>query len=83
MRGQGLATGAIRRLKEELLLVAGPRFGLVANLASCMRSGGAGLVKHLKVHETIYYFSFSKSPKVHKLIKVHERRNFRFSHQII
>ena len=42
VRGQGLATGAIRRLKEELLLVAGPRFGLVADLASCTRSGGAG-----------------------------------------
>ena len=41
MRGQGLATGAIRRLKEELLLVAGPRFGLMADLASCTRSGGA------------------------------------------
>ena len=41
MRGQGLATGAIRRLKEELLLVAGPRFGLMADLASCMRRGGA------------------------------------------
>ena len=40
--GQGLATGAIRRLKEELLLVAGPRFGLMADLASCMRRGGAG-----------------------------------------
>ena len=44
MRGQGLATGAIRRLKEELSLVAGhgPRFGLMADLASCMRNGGAG-----------------------------------------
>ena len=42
MRGQGLATGAIRRLKEDLLLVAGPRFGLMADLASCMRKGGAG-----------------------------------------
>ena len=42
MRGQGLATGAIGRLKEELLLLAGPRFGLVADLASCMRRGGAG-----------------------------------------
>ena len=42
MRGQGLATWAIRRLGEELLLVVGPRFGLVADLASCMRSGGAG-----------------------------------------
>ena len=42
MRGQGLATGAIRRLKEKLLLVAGPRFGLMADLASCMKKGGAG-----------------------------------------
>ena len=42
MRGQGLATGAMRRLKEELLLVAGPRFGLMADLASCMRRGGRG-----------------------------------------
>ena len=40
VRGQGLATGAIGRLKEELLLVAGPRFGLVADLASCMGRGG-------------------------------------------
>ena len=42
MRGQGLATGAMRRLKRELMLVAGPRFGLMTDLASCMRSGGAG-----------------------------------------
>ena len=42
MRGQGLATEAMRRLKEKLLLVAGPRFGLVAGLASCMREDGAG-----------------------------------------
>ena len=42
VRGQGLATGASGRLKEELLLVTGPRFGLVADLASCMRRGGAG-----------------------------------------
>ena len=42
MRGQGLATEAMGRLKEKLLLVAGPRFGLVADLASCMRKGGAG-----------------------------------------
>ena len=41
-RRQGLATGAIGRLKEELLLVAGPRLGLVVDLASCMRRGGAG-----------------------------------------
>ena len=42
VRGQGLATGAIGRLKEELLVVVGPRFGLVADLASCMGRGGAG-----------------------------------------
>ena len=42
MRGQGLATWAITRLKAELLLVAWPRFELMADLASCMRSGGAG-----------------------------------------
>ena len=42
VRGQVLATGAIWRLKEELLVVAGPRFGLVADLASCMGRGGAG-----------------------------------------
>ena len=42
MMGQGMTTGAMRRLKEELLLVAGPRLGLVADLASCMKSGGAG-----------------------------------------
>ena len=41
-RGHGLATGAIGRLKEELLVVAGPRFGLVADLALCMRRGGTG-----------------------------------------
>ena len=40
MRGQGLATGAIGRLQEELLVVAGPKFGLVADLAACMRRGG-------------------------------------------
>ena len=37
-----MATGAISRLKEQLLVVAGPGFGLVADLASCTRSGGAG-----------------------------------------
>ena len=42
MRGQGLAIGAIGRLKEELVVVAGPRFGLVADLASCTRKDGAG-----------------------------------------
>ena len=42
-RGHGLATRAIRRLQGELILVAGPRFGLMPDLASCMRSGGAGV----------------------------------------
>ena len=42
MRGQEQATEAIRRLEEKLLLVAGPRFGLVEDLASCMRKGGSG-----------------------------------------
>ena len=41
-RGQGLSTGAIGRLEEEQVVVAGPRFGLVADLVSCMRKGGAG-----------------------------------------
>ena len=42
MRGQGLATEAMARMKAELLLVAGPRFELRADLASCMKKGGAG-----------------------------------------
>ena len=42
MRGQGLASEAMARLKAELLLVAGPRFELKADLASCMKKGGAG-----------------------------------------
>ena len=42
MRGQGLATEAMARVKAELLLVAGPRFELRADLASCMKKGGAG-----------------------------------------
>jgi hypothetical protein len=41
MRGQGLATEAMARMKAELLLVAGPRFELRADLASCMKKGGA------------------------------------------
>ena len=41
MRGQGLATEAMARMKAELLLEAGPRFELRADLASCMEKGGA------------------------------------------
>ena len=41
VRGQGLATEAMARMKAELLLVAGPRFELRADLASCMKKGGA------------------------------------------
>ena len=41
-RGQRLATGAIARLQTELLLVVGPGFELKADLASCMKKGGAG-----------------------------------------
>jgi hypothetical protein len=40
-RGQGLATEAMARMKAELLLVAGPRFELRADLAPCMEKGGA------------------------------------------
>ena len=40
VRGQGLATEAMARMKAELLLVAGPRFELRADLASCMEKGG-------------------------------------------
>ena len=42
VRGQGLATEAMARMKAELLLVAGPRFELRADLASCIEKGGAG-----------------------------------------
>ena len=41
VRGQGLATEALARMKAELLLVAGPRFELRADLASFMEKGGA------------------------------------------
>ena len=41
-RGQGLATEAMARTKAELLLVAGPKFELRADLASCMKKGRAG-----------------------------------------
>ena len=40
VRGQGLAMEAMARMKAELLLVAGPRFELRADLASCMEKGG-------------------------------------------
>ena len=39
--GQGLAAEAMARMKAELLLVAGPRFELRADLASYMKKGGA------------------------------------------
>ena len=42
MRGQRIATEAIARLKVELALLAGPGFGLRADLAWCMEQGGAG-----------------------------------------
>ena len=41
VRGQGLATEAMARMKVELLLVTGPRFELRADLASSMKKGGA------------------------------------------
>ena len=41
VRGQGHATEALARMKAELLLVAGPSFELRADLASCMKKGGA------------------------------------------
>ena len=41
VRGQGLATEAMARMKAELVVVAGPRFELRADLASCMKQGGA------------------------------------------
>ena len=41
VRGQGLAMEAMARMKAELLLVAGPRFEMRADLASCMKKGGA------------------------------------------
>ena len=59
--GGGLATGAIGRLGGELLLVAGPRFGLVAGLASCMRGGGAGFYarqgwcNEIRTHDLVSY----------------------------
>ena len=41
VRGQGLATKAMARMKAEPLLVAGPRFELRTDLASCTKKGGA------------------------------------------
>ena len=41
VRGQGLATEAMARMKAELLMVTGPRFEMRADLASCMKKGGA------------------------------------------
>ena len=40
VRGQGLAMEVMARMKAELLLVAGPRYELRADLASCMEKGG-------------------------------------------
>ena len=42
VRGQGLATEAMARMKAELLVLAGPRFEPRADLASCMKKGRAG-----------------------------------------
>ena len=42
VRGQRIATEAIARLKAELAPMAGPGFGLRADLAWCMEQGGAG-----------------------------------------
>ena len=42
MRGQGLASGAMARMKAYLLLGAGPRFEMKADMASCMTRDGAG-----------------------------------------
>ena len=42
MRGQGLATEAMARVKAYLLLEAGPRFEMRADMASCMTEDGAG-----------------------------------------
>ena len=45
MRGWRIATEAIARLKAELAPMAGPGFGLRADLAWCMEKGGAGFYK--------------------------------------
>ena len=42
VRGQGLATEAMARMKAELLLVAGPRYELRADLAPRMKKGEQG-----------------------------------------
>ena len=42
MRGQGLATEAMTRMKAELLLVAGPRYELRADLVPCTKKGELG-----------------------------------------
>ena len=42
LRGRRIATEAIARLKAELAPMAGPGFGLRADLAWCMEKGGAG-----------------------------------------
>ena len=42
LRGKGLATQMLGEVKKELAIVAGGRFRLVADLASCMDKGGAG-----------------------------------------
>ena len=42
MRGQGLASGAIARMQAYLLLEAGPRFEMRADMATCMTEDGAG-----------------------------------------
>ena len=42
LMGKGLATQMLGEVKKELAIVAGGRFRLVADLASCMGKGGAG-----------------------------------------
>ena len=42
MRGQGLASEAMARMQASLLLEAGPRFEMRADMASCMTDDGAG-----------------------------------------
>jgi GNAT superfamily N-acetyltransferase len=41
MRGQGLASEAMARVKAYLLLEAGPRLEMKADIASCMSRDGA------------------------------------------
>ena len=56
---------------------------LTSYLQHDARSPAVALGKAPKGTRNYILFFIFKKPKVHKLIKVHERRNFRFSHQII